>query len=172
MLQKSNLFFYFYWVLKSLFLEKPFSFYQFLFLNSVKNSPSHLSLCQPWPTYWARPTYRRQPTSRARPAARSVRLVASSPRSLVSPSPLRLPGRLRRLATAMLNSDELRWSLLLRWCSVDRSSDIGSTCPRDLLNCPLDACIPFVSEARDFGHGDLELALKLLCLVRGKIWAW
>jgi hypothetical protein len=37
---------------------------------------------------------------------------------------------------------------------------------------PLDACIPFVSEAWDFGHGDLELALELLCLVHGEIWAW
>jgi hypothetical protein len=44
MLQNLIYFSAFYWVLKSLFLEKPFSFYQFLFLNSVKNSPSHLSL--------------------------------------------------------------------------------------------------------------------------------
>jgi hypothetical protein len=30
----------------------------------------------------------------------------------------------------------------------------------------------FASETRDLGHGDLELALELLGLVHGEIWAW
>jgi hypothetical protein len=36
----------------------------------------------------------------------------------------------------------------------------------------LVVCIPFTSDARDSGHGDLELALELLSLVHGGAWAW
>jgi hypothetical protein len=94
------------------------------------------------------------------------------PRSLVSPSPLRLPWRLCHLAAAVLDSDELRRSLPLRCRSIDRSSDGGFACPRDLHNCFLVTRIPFTSEARDLSHGDLELAPELLGLVHGENWAW
>jgi hypothetical protein len=115
-----------------------------MFLNFLINtSPSLLSLCQPWPTCRARPTYRRQPPGRTQPAAWSARPVTFPPRSLASSSLLRSPWRLRRLTAAALDSDELRRCPLLSWCSIDRSSDGDSACPRDLIDCLLDARIPF-----------------------------
>jgi hypothetical protein len=118
---------------------------------------AHLSA----PAYWSNPT-----SGSVGPTGRLL------PRSLASSSLSCSPWRLRRLAAAALNSDELRRCPPLRWCSIDRSSDSGSACPQDLLDCLLVACIPFASEARDLGHGDLELALELLGLVHGEIWAW
>jgi hypothetical protein len=94
-----------------------------------------------------------------------------SPRSLASPSSPRLPWRLCRLTAVVLDSDELRRSPPLRCRSIDRSSDGGFACPRDLLDCFLVARIPFASEARDLGHGDLKLAPELLGLIHGENWA-
>jgi hypothetical protein len=101
--------------------------------------------------------------------ARSARPVAP-PRSHVSSSPSRSLWQLHRLAAAALDSDELRRSPPLRWCPIGRSSDGDSTCPRDLVDCPPDARIPFTSKALDLGHGDLELDLELLGPVLGEIW--
>jgi hypothetical protein len=72
----------------------------------------------------------------------------------------------------VLDSDELRRSPPLRCRSIDRSGDGGSACPRDLLDCFLIARFPFISEAWDLGHGDLELAPELLGLVHDDVWAW
>jgi hypothetical protein len=72
----------------------------------------------------------------------------------------------------VLDSDELRRSPPPRCRPIDRSGDGGSACLRDLLDCFLAARIPFASEARDLGHGDLELAPELLDLVHGDVWAW
>jgi hypothetical protein len=160
-------------VLKSLFLEKPFPFYQFLFLNSwLKASPLTSLSANPGPLVRPGP-----PVSASLLVEPDQRLGRSdrSPlpsRSLASSSPPRLPWRLRRLAVAVLDSDELHRSPQLRCRSIDRSSDGGSACPRDLLNFFRVARIPFTSEDRDLGHGDLELAPELLGLVHGENWAW
>jgi hypothetical protein len=125
--------------LKSLFLEKSFSFYQFLFFNFlVKNTPS-TSLSLPCLAHLSD-----QSTGRTRPVTRSVPTGRLLPPSLTRSSPLsRLPWRLRHRAAAALDSDEPRRSPPPRCRSIDRSGDGGSACPRDLLNCVLVVCIHF-----------------------------
>jgi hypothetical protein len=152
---------------EKLFLEKPFSLIQFLFLNLwLKTSPTHLSLSLSLPAlaHLSTPAYWSNPTSGSvGPTGRFP------PRSLASSSLSRSSWRLRRLVVAALDSDELRRCLLLRWCSINRSSDGGSACPRDLIIASWTLASPFTSEAQDLGHGDLELALELLGLVHGEI---
>jgi hypothetical protein len=107
------------------------------------------------------------------PTSGSVKLTGRfPPRSPASSSLSPSPWRLRRLAAAALDSNELRQNPPLRWCLLDRSGDDNSACPRDLVDCFWDVRIPFTSEALDLGHSDLELDLELLGLVLGEICAW
>jgi hypothetical protein len=142
-------------------------FFKFL----IKTSPSHLSLCQPWPTCRARPTYRHQPLW-SNPTSGSVSPTGHTPSltcvvfspapSLATASPRRRRARFRRAPP------ESAAEMML----IDRSSDSDSACPQDLVDCFLDARIPFTFEAWDLGHGDLELDLELLGPVLGEICAW
>jgi hypothetical protein len=127
--------------LKSLFLEKSFSFSQFLFffIFWLKTLPPPLSPSLPSLAHLSD-----QSTGPTRPVTRSVPTGRLLSPSLTRSSPLsRLTWRQRRRAATALDSDELCRSPPPRCCSTDRSGDGGSACPRDLLDCVLVVCIPF-----------------------------
>jgi hypothetical protein len=160
--------------LKSLFLEKPFSFYQILFFKPwLKNLSPHLSLtANPGPpvglgppvgpAYWSNPTSGSiGPTVRLFPLAHSHPLLSRDPPGdcVITPPPCSIPMSsvgLRRRDAAQ---------------SIDQATAVPPVREIYSIASSLPAS-PFASEARDSGHGDLELALELLGLVHGGAWAW
>jgi hypothetical protein len=134
----------------------------------VKNTPStSLSHCHAWPT--CRTSQLVEPDQwlgRFRPAAsfppRSLVPLLShdSPSDCVAaPPPRSIPMSsvgLRRRDAAQSIDQVTVVPPVREICSIASSSSAS----------------PSASEARDSGHGDLELALELLGLVHGGAWAW
>jgi hypothetical protein len=147
--------------------KKPLYFYSnFHFKIWLKSS---LSPARPGPPVGPGPRVSASLPGRTRPGGFVQPDRSHPPRSLSSSSS-RLLWRLHCLAATAVDSDELRRSPPLRWVPVDRSGDGAPTCPRDLVDCPLDALVSFASKALHLGHGDLELDLELLGLLHGEIW--